>query len=78
MQEEVSKLLSYLFVGVFAAVIMADSTHLPVGDSGHSYRCISDQIISFNNDSFFYMNMTIRNVQLQAYNVNGSQYSPGM
>ena len=56
---------------------MDDDTHLKVGDPGHSYKCVSEQVIYFSNQSSFYMNMTIKNVQLQAFHVQNSSYSPG-
>ena len=56
---------------------MDDDTHLKVGDPGHSYKCVSEQVIYFSNQSSFYMNMTIKNVQLQAFRVHNSTYSPG-
>ena len=60
---------------------MVDGTHLKVGDPGHSYKCVSEQVIFltsfFSNQSSFYMNMTIKNVQLQAFHVQNSTYSPG-
>ena len=61
----------------FSAVILTDTTHLTVGDPDHSYRCNSEQSINFANQSYFSLNMTIKNVQVQAFNVNGSSYSPG-
>ncbi|KAL4219769.1 Lysosome-associated membrane glycoprotein 1 [Mactra antiquata] len=41
-----------------------------------SYKCLSEQVMVFNKDEPFNMTMTITNLQVQAYNIEGDTFGP--